>query len=189
MKAKERKSVNAFLFTCHQMKQSGFGKQFSISPTRTYRIQEDTPYSTKLRKKFNPDEWRSFLIFFRKLLLNDDPANLFRVMNILSRNGNKKDQIRLREIKRRLKEAETSVGYGIAPASKKGDKWVPVSGEKLFKKYINCFTFHNDTEVLTNEDFTLDLGPFGFSALLYYVIFTYKQALRIEGAIRIRYGV
>ena len=189
MTLEDRQALHAFLLTCHQMRQSGFGKQFSVSPTRSYRLQENTPYSTKMRQKFTHDEWQSFLIPFRKLLLNDDPGNLFKVMNILSRNGSKKDHARLREIKRRLKGAATSPGYGVQVLTEHNGKWDSLDGKKLLEKYMNSVIFHNDAATITSDKFPSQFHPFAFASLFHYVVFTYKQALRIEGAIRIRHGV
>lgn len=171
------------------MQNTGFGKLFSISRTKSYRLQENTPRSSKAKRKFTHDEWQAFLIPFRKLLLNGDPANLFRVMNILSRIGSRKDQVRLRAVKRRLKEVATSPGYGIRMMTKENGQWVQSDGKKILENYLNTVIFHNDSMVITDGGLAQDMHPFAILSMFHYVVLTYKQTLRIAGAIRIRYGV
>lgn len=171
------------------MQNTGFGKMFSVAPTKSYRLQINTPRLAKVPRKFTPDEWHSFLIPFRKLLLNDDPANFNRVINVLSRNGNRKDQIRLREMKKNLKEATSSPGYGIQLLTEKNGDWVAVDGKDTLLQYINNVVFHNDSEAIGSDQLAKDMHVFAFGTMFHYVIFTYKQALRVAAAIRLRYGV
>jgi len=183
------KILNTFLMTCHQMQNTGFGKMFSISPTKSYRLQQNTPRLAKFPRKFSHDEWQAFLIPFRKLTLNDDPANFNRVLNILSRAGSRKDQLRIREMKKNLKEAESSPGYGIQMLTEEDGSWVAVNGRETLNKYINSVVFHNNSEVIASGQLAKDMHVFSYGTMYHYVIFTYKQALRVAGAIRLRYGV
>tara|TARA_R110001599_G_scaffold62714_3_gene174726 strand:- start:110 stop:679 length:570 start_codon:yes stop_codon:yes gene_type:complete len=189
MNESEIDSINAFLFTCHQLKATALGKQFTISPTRTYRIQPNTPYSTRIRKGFSVDEWKSFLVSFRKLVLNDDPGNLFRVLNILSRNGRKNDQLRIREIKKSLKVAEVSPGYGIQIGVRDDGSWRPMNGRKILDSYLNEVVFHNDARSISSKRLNEGAHPLSMTAMFHYVIYAYKQALRVEGAVRIRHDL
>lgn len=175
--------------TCHQMQNTGFGKMFSISPTKSYRLQQNSPRLVKFPRKFSHDEWQAFLIPFRKLTLNDDPANFNHVLNILSRNGSRKDQIRIREMKKNLKEAESSPGYGIQMLTEKEGIWVGVDGKETLNQYLNKVIFHNDSEAIASGQLATDMHVFSIGTMYHYVIFTYKQALRVAAAIRLRYGV
>lgn len=189
MNNEDRQALNAFLFTCHQMQGTGFGRLFSVSPSRSYRLQQNTPHSTKISQKFTHDEWQAFLVPFRKLVLNDEPSNLFRVINILSRNSNGKDQLRLRQMKRHLREAAISPGHGVQIATERDGKWIALNGKKILETYLNTIIFHNDAQAITAKSIVQDMHPFAILSMFHYVIFTYKQALRIAASVRLRYDV
>jgi len=181
----ERLSLNAFLFSCHQMSQSGFGKQFSVAPSRSYRLQGDTASSTKVQQKFTQDEWHAFLVYFRKLLLKKEPGSLLKIINILSRHGSREDQHRLREIKRRLRVSGKTIGNGVAVGALTETGFQPVHGEDVLGAYMNKVLFHNEPESMEQCFNEIDL--FAKGAMFHYVIFTYKQSLRLAGAIQLRY--
>lgn len=189
MTNKDCQVLNAFLLTCHQMQDSGFGRLFTVSPSKSYRLQQNTPHSTKISKNFTHDEWQAFLVPFRKLILNDEPGNLFRVINILSRNSKGKDQLRLRAMKRNLRQAAISPGYGAQIATQKDGNWITLNGKQTLDTYLNTIIFHNDAQAITSRSIDKDIDPFAMSSMFHYVIFTYKQALRVAASVRLRYGV
>ncbi len=182
MEIDDRNSVRAFLFTCSELKDTAFGGQFRVSTCKSYRLQPNTNYSCRCRIDSN-DQWRSFILSFRKLVLNDEIGNINRVLNILSRYGSKSDQLRIRRIKRELKEVElsvagTSFGVGTPP--------VLLRPKAAFDASMNGVLFHNAPSRQTELSFFKDAGVLAIAAMRHYVIYTYKQALRIDGAIRLR---
>jgi len=100
--------------------------------------------------------------------------------------GSKNDQLRIRKIKRNLKEAEASPGYGIQLMTKNGENWKSMNGRRLLDSYLNEVIFHNSGKSISNKRLTEETHPFSMAVMFHYVIYTYKQALRIEGAVRIR---
>lgn len=126
---------------------------------------------------------------FRKLVLNDEPSNFFRILNILSRNSNRADQLRLREMKRNLRDAAVSPGYGIQIATKENGKWVSLDGSQTLNTYLNTVLFHNNAQAITSGSIEGEMHPFAMASMFHYVVFTYKQALRVAASIRLRYGV
>ena len=178
----ERHAILAFLFTCDELKRTEFGKQFKVVPSKTYRLQPNTVYSTKF-KEIDNEQWRSFILSFRKLVLNDEIGNFNRVLNILSRYGTVSNQQRIRQIKGELKAVENSVA-GITVGI--GDPPNQVRPKEVFEAMINGVLFHNDIKRQKELEFFNQAGIFAFGSMLHYVIFTYKQALRIEGAIKLR---
>lgn len=178
--------IRAFLFTCDEMKACGFGQQFSVAPSKAYRIQPNTPYSTRINKNIDNDQWRSFVLSFRKLVLNNDLANLNRVLNILSKYGSKKDQQRIRKIKAELKMAGQFLGYGASIGVEWEGEMKMVIPKDAFDTMINGSMFHNDPSRQEDMRFIRNAGIFSLGAMLHYVIFTYKQALRIESSIKLR---
>ncbi len=123
------------------------------------------------------------MLSFRKLVLNGEIGNINRVLNVLSHSGSKPDQQRIRQIKKELKAVESSVA-GITVGV--GESYTPVEPKAAFQALANGVLFHNDPLRQTDLAFFRDAGVFAFGAMLHYVIYTYKQALRIEGAIKLR---
>lgn len=182
MDYEDEQSIQAFMFTCNELKETAFGCQFKVSACKAYRLQPNSVHSTKC-KKLEWELFRSFLLSFRKLALNNDIGNFNRVLNILSRLGNRADQIRIREIKHELKSVERSIAgarLGIGKNRK------PVYPRAAFDALVNGQLFHNDVGRQEDLVFFKKAGIFALGAVLHYVIFTYKQALRVEGAIRLR---
>ncbi len=175
-------ALRAFLFTCGELRDTAFGRQFTISACKSYRLQANTVHSTKCRIVDN-DHWRSFMLSFRKLVLNDEIGNINRVLNVLSRNGGKSDQQRIRQIKKESKAAELTIaGVSIGV----GQGYTPVEPKAVFEAVVNGVLFHNDPSRQSELAFFREAKLFAFGGMLHYVIYTYKQALRIEGAIRLR---
>lgn len=183
MNAKERNSINCFLFTCEELKRTAFGQQFSVAGSRSYRLQSNSSSSTKIKRKFSSDEWRSFALAFRKLTLNDDPTYIFRVLNILSVMGSKSDQVRIRLIKSEMNKAARSTGLGVFKDD--DGSWKRIDGKEVFQRLINEVLFHNHRQVNSLPT----TGIFEFGAMIHYVVFVYKQALRVEASIKIRFGL
>jgi len=178
----EKQSILAFLFTCDELRKTRFGRQFQVSPCKTYRLQPNTVYSTKF-KEINNEQWRSFVLSFRKLVLNSEVDNFNRALNVLSKYGKKTDQRRIRIIKKEIKAAEESisgivVGVGNPPKI--------IKPKEVFDALVNGALFHNDPARQDELEFFNQAGIFSYGALLHYVVFTYKQALQIEGAIKLR---
>jgi hypothetical protein len=178
----DHNALLAFLFTCAELKDTAFGRQFKISVCKSYRLQPNTVRSTKCRIDDN-DHWRSFVLSFRKLVLNSEIGNINRVLNVLSRSGSKSDQQRIRQIKRELKAVEISIAGAAIGV---GESCTRVEPKAAFEALANGVLFHNDLSRQSELAFFREAGIFAFGAMLHYVIYTYKQALRIEGAIRLR---
>ena len=182
MKTEEELSLQAFLFTCSELKQTVFGSQFSVAVCKAYRRQPNTVHSTRC-KIHTWELWRSFLLSFRKLVLSKDPGNLNKILKVLSQQGSQADAERIREIRRDLRSVETSVA-GVRIGS--GKKLRPVQPKDAFDTLINGQLFHNDSRRQGDLAFFKEAGIFAVGAMLHYVVFTYKQALRLEGSIRLR---
>jgi hypothetical protein len=178
----DHNALRAFLFTCSELKETAFGRQFKVSVSKSYRLQPNTARSTMCRVD-DMDHWRSFMLSFRKLVLNGELGNINRVLNILSRHGSKSDQQRIRQIKKELKAAEYSMA-GVTVGV--GDSYTPVRPKAVFEAVVNGLLFHNEPSRQTELVFFQQAGIFAFGSMMHYVIYTYKQALRIEGAVRLR---
>lgn len=125
----------------------------------------------------------SSLDSFRKLLLQKEPANLYRVMNILGRYGDNADRKRLRRIKRELQsvgESTAGVHMGV------GDPPRFVRPKHVVDTFLNGLLFHNDEACAADVDLYLSIGSTATLPFLHYVVFHYKQALRLSGAIKLR---
>ena len=176
--------LRAFIFTCAELKDTAFGHQFTVSACKSYRLQPNTVHSTKCRIA-DKDQWRSFMLSFRKLVLNSEIGNINRVLNVLSRSASKSDQQRIRQIKKELKAVEFSIA-GATVGVRVGENYTPVEPKAAFEALTNGVLFHNDLSRQAELAFFRDAGVFALGAMLHYVIYTYKQALRIDGAIRLR---
>ena len=178
----EIQSLRAFCFTCDELKKTGFGSQFEVLPCKAYRLQPNTLNSTKVRS-FDDDQFRSFMLSFRKLTLNNEIGNFSRVLNILSKHGTKSDKDRIREIKKEVKSVENSVAgvqIGIGTSCK------PVIPKEAYDAMINGVLFHNSQDKQGDLDFFKKSGASALLSVCHYVVFVYKQALRIQGAIKLR---
>jgi len=137
-------------------------------------------------RKFNVDSFRSFLIDFRKLVLTKDPANLYRVLGILGRYGNSTDRQRVRQIKTELRNISDSVAGVGCGLGDQGGHYRPIRPKEVTDTYFNGVLFHNDEALVNDVEFFRHAGIFTWHALLHYVVFIHKQALRLAGAIRLR---
>lgn len=182
MEIDDRNALQAFLFTCTELKDTAFGRQFKVSTCKSYRLQPNTAHSCKCRFG-DKDQWRSFVLAFRKLVLTSEIGNINRVLNILSRNGTKSDQQKIRRIRKELKEVELSVagvtfGVGVPP--------VLILPKAAFDASVNGVLFHNEPSRQVELAFFREADVLAIAAMLHYAVYTYKQALRIEGALRLR---
>jgi hypothetical protein len=178
----ELQSLQAFSFTCNELKKTAFGSQFTVASCKAYRLQQNTLHSTKIRSQDN-DQFRSFMLSFRKLVINKEIGSFNRVLNILSKHGNKHDQDRIREIKKGIKAVEQSVA-GVQVGV--GRDYNPIIPSEAFDAMINGVLFHNDQKRQSDLEFFREAGASAFLSVCHYVVFVYKQALRIQGAINLR---
>jgi hypothetical protein len=182
MNPEEKRSLVTFCAICDELAASTFGRQFSVALSRTYRVQPNTLSSTRVRR-FHPDAFRSFLLSFRKLLLQREPAYLYRVMSILGRYGDATDRERLRKIRRELDdvgESVAGVGFGI------GDPPRFLRPKEAADTLFNGVLFHNDEALSADVAFYWGEGSHAMLPLLHYVVFIHKQTQRLAGAIRAR---
>ena len=175
-------SLFAFCRVCNALAVSPFGGQFKVAFCKAYRVQPNTIHST-LVKKFDIDLFRSFLIDFRKLILAKEPANIFRVLSILSRYGNTTDRDRVRQIKSEIRNVSESAHCGIGDLD---GAFRQVKPKEMTDAYFNGVLFHNDEDRANEIAFFREAGIMACHAMFHYVVFIYKQASRLAGSIRLR---
>ena len=164
------------------MAASPFGRQFKVAFCKAYRVQSNTIQPT-LVKKFDIDLFRSFLIDFRKLILAKEAANIYRVLNILSRYGHSSDRARVRQIKSEIHNVSESAYCGIGDLD---GVFHQVKPKEMTDAYFNGVLFHNDEDRASEIAFFREAGIMACHAMLHYVVFVHKQALRLAGSIRLR---
>lgn len=182
MNRQEIGSLKTFCAICDSLSYSTFGQQFSVTPCKAYRVQPNTLYSTRV-KHFELEALRSFLLSFRKLLLQKETANLYKVMNVLSRYGSIADRKRLRHIKRELQDVgESTAGVHIGA----GNPPRYIRPKHVVDTFFNGLLFHSDEDYAEDVNFYLRVGSMATLPFLHYIVFHYKQALRLCGAIKLR---
>lgn len=178
-------TLRAFVFTCRELRSTSYGAQFTIAAHRSYRMQVNSPrlLQRSRLKNLSMDEWRSFLLSFRKLVSESEIGNVFRTLNSLSKLGSRADQVRIRRIRSELRAVEKSsagVTVGIGP------EFRPIVPREAFLAMTNGVLFHNDPKYSDQLHFLCEASPFSSGPVLHYVVFTYLQALRIDSAIAVR---
>ena len=158
MNQDEIRTISLFCNICDELAATSFGQHFSVTPCKSYRLQPNTLHSTRVpwarlvpsRPLLDSDLLRSFLLSFRKLISEKEPANIHKVMVILGRHGNKADRERLRRIKRELH----SVGHSIAGVSiGMGDRTRYFRPKEVVETLFNGVFFHNDLSRAADLDF------------------------------------
>ncbi|WP_341920151.1 hypothetical protein [Polaromonas sp. YR568] len=173
------------VFTCQELRRTKYGSQFKVAAQRAYRLQINSP-RLLLRsqiKGISSDEWRSFLLSFRKLVAETELGNLFRTLNVLSNHGNRADQARIRQIKTELRAVEKS-NAGVRVFV--GSELRPIIPKAAYLAMINGVLFHNDPDYSKELEFYRESSLFANGVIFHYVVFTFLQAIRIEASIRAR---
>jgi hypothetical protein len=185
MNQEEVKSLVTFCKLCDRLAISAFGRQFKVAFCKAYRVQSDTHYATRV-KFFNKDAFHAFLIDFRKLILEKESSNLYRVLKILGRYGNAVDRQRVKQIKNELHNiGQSAAGVGCGIVDESGN-YRFARPKEMAIAYFNGVLFHSDEALANDFRFFEETGGFASHALLHYVIFIHKQALRLAGSIRLR---
>jgi hypothetical protein len=182
MTSQERNCLRTFCSVCSELEGSRFGQQFHVAVSKTYRTQADALSATRIRR-FDRDDFRSFLLSWRKLTLQQEPANLHRVIAILGRYGLPPDRPRLRIIKSILNDARRSTA-GVRTGM--GEPLRLMEPGFASDTLINGRLFHDDPTRADDMTFLDRAGSVAILAFTHYVVLVYKQALRIAGSIRLR---
>ena len=182
MDSGELRALTIFCHVRDQLTATAFGSQFGVASSKTYRVQPNTLTSTRVRY-CDLDALSSFLLPFRKLILTKKPAYSYRVINILGRHGNVADRKRLKQIKGKLRKVSTSVA-GVHIGS--GDPPRFIKPEAVTQTLLNGVFFHNDETLANDLAFYQGAGVFAMLPFFHYIVFVYKQALRLSAAIKLR---
>lgn len=182
MTSQERNCLRTFCSVCSELEASRFGKQFRVAVSKAYRTQADVLSASRIRR-FDPDDFRSFLLSWRKLTLQQEPAHLYRVIAILGRYGSPADRRRLRTIKNILNTARRSTA-GVGTGMGEPPRFIEpgFAADTL----INGRLFHDDPTRADDMAFIDHAGSFAILAFTHYLVLVYKQALRIAGSIHLR---
>lgn len=178
----EQNILRLFYRVCAQLSCSRFGRKFSVATSRSYRLQPNTVYSTRIRN-FDHEDFRSFLLLFRQLVSESEPVYIMKVLKILGRYGDRRDQTNLKKIRAELQNVNHTVA-GVSYAS--GEPLEIITPKNVRDTLFNGFFFHCDLERQEDFEKMLQNEPFTTRMLLHNVIFIYKQALRISVAIKQR---
>src|SRR6478672_9960692 len=98
-------TLRAFVFICQELRATSYGAQFAVAAHRSYRMQVNSPrlLQRSRLKSLSVDEWRSFLLSFRKLVSEAEVGNIFQTLNALSKLGSQADHVRIRRIRSELR--------------------------------------------------------------------------------------
>ena len=178
----ELRALAIFCRVCDDLTVTGFGSQFRVASSKTYCVQPNTLTSTRVRD-YDLDALRSFLLSFRKLILTKEPAYIYRVISILGRYGSTADRKHLKQIKYELQEVSTSVA-GVRIGL--GDPPRLIEPEAVTQTLLNGVFFHNDETLADDLAFYQGTSVFAMLPFSHYIVFVYKQALRLSEAIKLR---
>ena len=181
----ERRQLQLFCGVCDQARGCRFWKML---PTMNHSIhsrqREDGLWETTY-PDYDEDDFRSFMTFVRKLVAEKEPTNLNRVINILSRRADARDQEALRDIKTRLRAEETRFG-GITVTIPTLAGPEVIEPRKMRDLLFNAEVFHTD---LDKQEGWLRLrdhrGPI-YPLFVRHVSIIVAQASRIAGVIKFR---
>jgi len=154
----EQKQLKAFCQTCDSIAACRFVIDF---PKQSHHIFVGTlPDGRVVNEypRYDDDDFRAFLTHYRKLRLEKERTNLYRVMNLLKKRGDQGDRVLLDHFKNEINEEGRS-WWGAMVHDENGTKTL-VTQESLENLILNGEVFHSDSD--KKDALTQVIGNTGF---------------------------
>ena len=100
--SEERQRLQLFCDICDETAKCRFLRTFFDQPQHTFMGKLNDGRVVDEYPRYDDDDFRAFLTHYRKLRLNDDPTQLFSIMNLLKREGNEADRELLDDLKSKI---------------------------------------------------------------------------------------
>jgi hypothetical protein len=139
----ERQRLALFCDACDKTAGSRFIRTFFDQPHHIFmgtlpdgRVVDEYP-------RYDDDDFRAFLTHYRKLRLNKEPTQLFRIMNILKSKANEADRSMLDYLKNEINEEGRCWWGSMHPDEGYSDT---LTQEHLEDLILNGEVFHSDIQ-------------------------------------------
>jgi hypothetical protein len=140
----EQEHFKAFCQTCDRISACRFVIDF---PKQSHHIFVGTLPDGRVvdeYPRYDDDDFRAFLTHYRKLRLQRECTNLYRIMNLLQKGGHQRDRVLLKGFKKEI-EMEGRNWWGAMVHDANGKKTL-VRQDKLEDLILNGEVFHSDSD-------------------------------------------
>jgi hypothetical protein len=182
----EKTALRLFCRVCDEILECRFVKEL---PNQDHSIRMSSLRSDGTCDYYQPnydrDDFRSYMTLFRKLLLEKEQTNIYRVLNILTMHM--KDNGELTELKKIKKGLKTMERCGFMDFNLGSDEKPEMySPRKVYDVVINSDIFHTDADGEKALRKLQEFSPFFEISLVKFMTDISRQAINIAEVIKHR---